>query len=86
MAFMSRKVRSPEEIKAILKAFEGGMSQPEISKKFALSEAGFYRILRVSRGETPEASPRNSRVEQLEKKLKQRDLEIALLKAALKKT
>ena len=86
MAFMSRKVRSKDEIENILRAFTKGMKPAEIFEKYEISEPAFYRLLRVSRGETPEASPRASKVEKLEQKIEERDREIALLKAALKKS
>jgi len=87
VGFVSRKVRTAEEIQIILRAFANGSSIPEISEKFGISESSFYRILRVSRGEEAYASPRKDakRIETLEKKLKERDREIALMREALKK-
>lgn len=88
MGFVSRKVRTEAEIKEILRAFAGGASIPDVSKQYGISESAFYRLLRVSRGESPEASPRKDakRIEHLEKKLQEREREIALMRSILKKS
>lgn len=85
---MSRKVREKDEVEAILRAFANGSSILEINEKFKISESAFYRLLRVSRGldAQPAKTRVRSKVEKLEKKLKEREREIALLKAVLKKS
>lgn len=85
---MPRKKRSLEEVEDILRSFANGLSISDISKKYQISEASFYRILRVSRGEPADASQRKrvATIEKLEKTLREREKEISLLRAALKKS
>lgn len=86
LGFMPRKKRTQEEIKAILKDFESGVLIPEICKKHSISQTSFYRILTASRGVTPSSQKTGNKVKKLEKQLREREKEIALLKAALKKS
>ncbi|PIU00604.1 MAG: hypothetical protein COT74_04440 [Bdellovibrionales bacterium CG10_big_fil_rev_8_21_14_0_10_45_34] len=88
MGFVSLKKRSKEEIEGILRAFAQGRSLIEISRDFQVSEGAFYRILRDSRGAPvyPGERQRRAKINRLEKKLKERDREIALLRSALKKS
>ena len=85
---MSRKKRSKEEVEEILRFFAQGMSVNEISQKFSISNTAFYRLLRVSRGEAPDASKKKqeSQIAKLKKQLEQRNKEIRLLKEVLKKS
>ncbi len=88
VGFISMKKRSSEEIESILRDFSNGSSVSEICSKYALSEGLFYRIIRMSRGVTDVSyqKKRESKINKLEKKLNEREREIALLKAALKKS
>lgn len=85
---MPRKKRSEEEVKAILKAHSDGMPVKEIQKTFAISDAAFYRLLNVSKGLPPEPTRKQqeNKIAKLEKALRDREFEIALLKRALKKS
>lgn len=82
------KKRSAEEVEEILRAFANGMSIPAIAKKYTISQSAFYRLLKVSRGEHPDRSKyrETSKIAKLEKALAEREKEISLLKAALKKS
>ncbi|MBO9665577.1 MAG: transposase [Bdellovibrio sp.] len=85
---MPYKKRSQEEVDAILKELETGSSRWEVCQKYDLSESSLTRIINVSRGLEAEPSKRKaeSKIKKLEDTLKERDREIALLKAALKKS
>lgn len=85
---MSKKNRTPEEVVEILSEFEKGSSIYEVSERFGISQAAFYRLLKVSRGEPADAKKfkEKSQLRKLEGKLKEREKEIALLRAALKKS
>lgn len=85
---MSRKARSEDEIKAIIKDYESEATILEISKKYKISETAFYRLLNAHRGVDIYADRKKQEVEnrKLKKQLAERDTEIALLKAALKKS
>jgi len=84
---MSRKPRDKKEVDKIIKSHKSGESLNKILKDHGMSVSAFYRLLRVSRGEVPDPSKLKEakRLARLEGALKQRDKEIALLKAALKK-
>lgn len=84
--FVSLKKRSKEEVEAILREYAGGAGILELAKKYEMSETTFYRILGLSRGAVPKDKKRESRIKKLEKTLAQRDKEISLLKAVLKKS
>ena len=86
MGFMPRKKRSLEEIEEILRAFAQGSSIFDISVKYDISQPAFYRILKFSRGQSPNGDKRKSKIEKLESELRMREKEIRLLKAALKKS
>lgn len=87
MGFMSRKARSQEEVEEILRAFAKGDSIAEVCKRFDITESSFYRLLKSSRGEDPNAKRKQeSKIAKLEKKLKDRDLEVHILKSILKKS
>ncbi len=84
---MPFKYRPKEELEEMLRAFAGGMSISEISKKHDISEAAFYRMIKASRGETDKTvKNRESKIKKLEKTLKEREKEISLLKDILKKS
>ncbi|MGZ3770766.1 MAG: hypothetical protein ACXVCR_11570 [Bdellovibrio sp.] len=83
---MPYKRRSKEEIENILKDYAADISEFEICSKYSLSGSGFRRILAASRGENPHSRKVESKISRLEKKLKEQEKEIALLKAALKKS
>ena len=83
---VSYKKRSSEEIAKIIADYQGGMTQAELSEKYEVSEDAIFRILKKASGSlNNRAEKRADQVKKLEKKLKQRDEEIRLLKAALKK-
>lgn len=83
--FVPYKRRSKEEIEDILKDHKEGIAVFEICSKYSLSGSGFRRILAASLGENPNSKKSPNKVSRLEKKLKEQEKEIALLKAALKK-
>ncbi len=83
------KKRSGKEVNEIAKAAADGKSIPEICAEFGLSETSLYRILGFSRtGQIPQPKekPSHQKIERLEKKLLEREREISLLRAALKKS
>ncbi len=83
---VSYKKRNIEEIGKIIADYQGGMTQADLSKKYEVSEDAIFRILKKASGaQDHRAEKRADQVKKLEKKLKQRDEEIRLLKAALKK-
>lgn len=85
---MSWKKRSQDEINEILKDCATGMSALEICEKHDLGERQLYRILRQHRGLNADATRRDrakQKVSKLERKVKEQEEEIKLLKAALKK-
>ena len=87
MGFMSYKRRSKKEVDAILNAHKSGVSVARICEKYAVSETGFYRILMASRGlSTTSGSRAHKKIKRLESQLKEREKEISLLKAVLKKS
>lgn len=88
MDFVSRKARSEEEVKAIIKDYESGLSLYEISKKHAISEDALYRLVNAYRGVDIYHGRKKQESEnrKLKKQLAEREKEIALLKAALKKS
>jgi transposase len=88
MDFVSRKARSEEEIKAIIKDYESELSAYEISEKYKISESALYRLVNVHRGVDiyPERKKHESENRKLKRQLLEREREIALLKAALKKS
>jgi hypothetical protein len=76
------------EIEAIIKDAAMGLSALEICKKHELSEDALYRLLRKHQGLNADLSRRDrvkSRVGKLEKKVREQEEEIKLLRAALKK-
>ena len=81
---MSYKKRSPEEIKSIMDDITRGLSYHEISVKHDISESGIRHILTAGERE-PRASNTTRRIKSLEKQLREKEEEIALLKSALKK-
>jgi hypothetical protein len=84
---MSYKKRNKEEVEAILRDYAAGKPMREICEAHLISEAGFYRLLSDSKGVDPiKKKSSESRVKKLEKIIEQRDKEIALMKAALKKS
>lgn len=85
---MSYRKRTNEEMEVILREFASGMALHDISKKYGISEAGFYRLLLASKGiePNPGVEQRRNRIKKLEKDLEARDKEIRLLKAILKKS
>ncbi len=83
VSFMPRKKRSEEEIKEILKAQANGVPISEICKQFDMSQTAYYRLIHASQGAMPKKA--ESKIKKLEKKLKEREREIALLKEILKK-
>ncbi len=88
MGFMPMKKRTKEEVEEMLIAHAQGATMPEISQRFSISEGSFCRILRVNRGLPADSTGKKTKkkVERLERQLKERDREIELLKAALKKS
>ncbi len=83
---VSYKMRSQKEIDQIIAEYQKGLTQAELAEKYQVSEDSIYRILKSASGhEDSRAKKRADQVKKLEKKLKQRDEEIKLLKAALKK-
>ena len=86
---MSYKKRTQEEIENLVKDSEAGLSTAEICKKYELSETALYRILLKHRGldfaDQKRSSVDKKKVNRLEKKIKDQELEIKLLRAALKK-
>lgn len=84
---MPYKRRSKEELNAIFKALDDRVPQKEIQREYDISDGSIARLMRVHRGLAPDASRKKieDKVQKLENKLKERDREIALLKAALKK-
>lgn len=88
MGYMPHKPRPKEETLGILNDYDQGMSAKDICRKYDISESTFFRMLRVSRGFPANATRRKieNKVQKLEKTLKEREREIALLKAALKKS
>lgn len=84
---MSLKKRSQEEIQGIVKDFTEKRSIPEIAKKYAISEGAIYRLVQKHHGTFVDEKPKTKKkVKSLEKKIKEQELEIKLLKAALKKS
>jgi transposase-like protein len=85
---ISLKKRTDEEIKAISKASLDGVPVAEICQRFEISESSLYRILGAVRANKPPPKkvPSIKKIESLEKKLREREREIALLKAILKKS
>jgi hypothetical protein len=85
---VSWKRRSKEEIEKILKDCATGMSMLEICERHDLGERQLYRILRQHRGLNADAARRDrvqKKVSKLERKVKEQEEEIKLLRAALKK-
>jgi len=82
------KKRTAEEIKKINQASLDEVPVAEICKRFEISESSLYRILGAVRGNRlpPKKKPSQKKIESLEKKLREREREIALLKAILKKS
>ncbi len=86
MRIVSLKKRSEEEIAAIIEAFKAGSSMHSISGQFQVSEDTIYRIVQKHFGTfTDRSALKQGKVARLEKQLAEREKEIALLKAALKK-
>lgn len=85
---MPHKPMSKDEIEKILQDYSQGVSIRDICEKYDISQNTFFRMLRVSRGFPADATRRKieNKVQKLEKTLKEREREIALLKAALKKS
>lgn len=85
---MSRKARSKQEVREIVRAYSNGSSYEEIVKRYGISESALHRLIRVSRGEHPDPSKLNQakKIEKLEKALKDQEKVISILKAALKKS
>ena len=86
---MPYKARSKEEIENIVKDFESGQSAYDVSKKYKISETSLYQLLNSYHGVTRASDKRKShqtKIKKLEKSLAEKDKEIALLKAALKKS
>jgi len=81
---VSLKRRSKEEIKAILEDVGKGLSKHEISKKYGIGDKAIYHIMSEAYGE-PKPKRDQNKIRKLEKELREREEEIALLKAALKK-
>lgn len=88
MGYMPHKPRPKEEIVGVLSDYEQGLSVKDICQKYEISQTTFFRMLRVSRGFPADATRRKieNKVQKLEKTLKEREREIVLLKAALKKS
>lgn len=85
---MSWKKRTKQEIEEIIKDSSMGMSAYEVCAKHNLCEDSLYRILQKYRGLNADAIRRDhvkSKVEKLEKRVRQQEEEIALLRAAFKK-
>jgi Mor family transcriptional regulator len=83
---VSYKKRSQKEIAQIVSEYQKGLTQADLAEKYQVSEDSIYRILKSASGtEDARAKKRSDQVKKLEKKLKARDEEIKLLKAALKK-
>jgi Mor family transcriptional regulator len=83
---VSYKKRSNEEIEQIIAEYQKGLTQAELAEKYQVSEDSICRILKSASGaEDGRATKRADQVKKLEKKLIERDEEIKLLKAALKK-
>ncbi len=77
------------EIENIVKDCSEGMSMFEVCKKYDISEDQFYRIMRKYKGTYNDAKRRDiytKKITRLEKKLKEREEEIKLLRSALKKS
>ncbi len=86
MGFMSYKKRSKEEVEAILHDYKLRMPIAEICAKHTISGTAFNRLVKDSKGFQIEKRKPSSKVQHLEKIIAQRDLEIKLMKAALKKS
>lgn len=83
---MSLKKRTKEEIEAIVKDFGDDLSLHEIATKYSISEDAIYRIIQKHHGSyVDRKGEAKSKVKRLEKELAEREKEIAILKAALKK-
>lgn len=86
---MSYKKRTQEEVEAIVKEVEDGHSNADICNKYGVSETALYRILLKHRGlgfaDQQRSSSDKKKVNRLEKKIKEQEQEIKLLRAALKK-
>ncbi len=83
---VSYKMRSKEEIDQMIAEYQKGLTQAELAEKYQVSEDSIYRILKSASGaDDGRAKKRSDQVKKLEKKLRERDEEIKLLKAALKK-
>ena len=81
------KPRSKEEVEAILRDVRGEMRMHEVCEKYGISETALYRLLALSTGTPSKGYQRQeSRVARLEKQLAERDKEIRLMRAALKKS
>lgn len=85
---MPYKKRSEEEIQNIIKDYEGGNTLYEISKKYEISDDSIYALIKSRRGIDPFATKRKqqSKIKKLQKQIDEKDKEIALLRAALKKS
>jgi len=85
--FVPRKPRTKEEIEAIVCDAEAGVSALEIAQKYDISETALYTLLRAYRGMPPKdyRKEEEKKSKKLEKKLAEKEREIVLLKAALKK-
>jgi len=83
---VSLKKRSEEEINKIISDFEGGESVHTIAVRHEVSESQIYRILQKHYGRYKDPNEkRDNKIKKLEKQLAEREKEIALLRAALKK-
>lgn len=82
------KARSKEEVEAILKDMRDGMRVAEVCQKHGISETSLYRVLALKTGSASKGYEKRqeSRIARLERELAERDKEIRLMKAALKKS
>lgn len=83
---MSYKKRTKEEVELILKELGSGLSRAEICMKHSISSTALHRLIADNAGVQPEKRKVESKIKKLEKIIAQQELEIKLMKAALKKS
>jgi len=87
MGFRDMRKRTKEEVESVLKDVTAKLSNYEICKKHGLSQTTLYKIIQVGQGIDVKATRKqDSKISKLERAIRERDREIALLKAALKKS
>ena len=88
VVFVPYKRKSKEEVEGMLKDHKDGLSIREICLKYDASESTVFRIVKQNRDlpKKPSTKKMESKIQKLEKELKQRDREIAILRDILKKS